>query len=174
MSLCARKKKQEYSSEGAIPWNFRLTLLTKLDACKNASMSSVGLLETMCSVTGKTETNHTGLSRWELEGLKGLMTWVLLTLALFACSPQRLIFRHPKYSATWHQTTVTQPHINGWNSTRESHRNPGLDTQKLKTTTKAQSHYWICLFVSLWMGKKFSFKTLENSSWWDMGMAWFI
>lgn len=93
----------------------------------------VGLRETMCSVTGHSCASHSGRSRCGLEGLEGLMSWALLTLALFACSPHRLIFWHPKYSATFHQTTDRQPHLNGRNSIRESHHNPGLHTQKFKT-----------------------------------------
>lgn len=89
--------------------------------------------ETMCSVMGQGRTNYSGRSRCGLEGLEGLMTWAVLTLVLFACSPHRLIFWHPKYSETFHQTTDRQPHLNGMNSTRESHHNPGLQTQKFKT-----------------------------------------
>lgn len=90
----------------------------------------VGLQGTMCIY-----------SRCGLEGLEGLMTWALLTLALFACSPHRLIFWHPKYSATCHQTMDRQPHLNGRNSTRESHHNPGLHTQKFKKFI-LPLHHW--------------------------------
>lgn len=67
------------------------------------------------------------------KGSEGLMTWALLTLAPFACSPHRLIVWHPKYSATFHQTTDRQPHLNSRNSTRESHHNPVLQTQIFET-----------------------------------------
>lgn len=43
-------------------------------------------------------------------GVRGVNGTALLTLAFFACSAHRLIFRHPKYSSTCHHTVDTQPH----------------------------------------------------------------
>lgn len=82
-------------------------LLTQQDISRNMAMyCTVSLRGTMCSVRGTAAQAVDGLSRCGLEGLRGLMTRALLVLALCACSPHRLIFRHPKYSATYHQTAT--------------------------------------------------------------------
>ena len=46
--------------------------------------------------------------------------------SLFGSSAHRLIFRHPKYSWTFHQTTAgaASPTPQRWNLTRESRSNP--------------------------------------------------
>ena len=111
---------------GILPLSLRLTAL---DVSKSTAVSSRASGETMCSVTSTAAAAVAGVGR---RGYRGLMTWALLTLALFACSAHRLIFWHPKYSATFHQTVDRQPHLNGRNF-RESHHNPGLHTQKFKT-----------------------------------------
>lgn len=133
---CAEKKGQGQRclnrwSDCALSLENRWQCWMSVRAC----LCPVGIQETMRSVTG---TRLHGLQRpwrqvWAGGGQRGLMTWAVLTLALFACSPHRLIFWHPKYSATFHQTTDRQPHLNGRNSTRESLRNPGLQTQKFET-----------------------------------------
>lgn len=128
-------------------WNFPITMLTMLDVSKSTVMSSKASGNNVLS-DGLGCTSYSGHSRCGPEGLEGLMAWALLTLVLFACSPHRLIFWHPKYSTTFHQTTDRQPHLNGRTSTRESHHNPGLHTEKIKTfilpwsTMEPDSAHW--------------------------------
>lgn len=94
-------------------------LLTMLDVTKSVVISSRALTNNALS-DGHRRMSYSGRSRCGLQGLGGLMAWAVLTSAIFASSPHRLIFRHPKYSATCHLTMDRQPHLNVWNSTRES------------------------------------------------------
>lgn len=98
------------------PWNFPIPLLTALDVSKSMAVSSGAPANNALS-DGYGCTSYSGRSRCGLEGLDGLMVWAVLTLAPFACSPQRLIFWHPKHSATFHPTVDSEPHLNAKDST---------------------------------------------------------
>lgn len=114
------------------PWNFPLTLLTPLDVQRGNNALSDGQGCTGYSGPGRCGPEGGGVGGGGVRGVNG-MSCVDIGSLFFACSPHRLIFWHPKYSATFHQTTDRQPHLNGRNCTRESHRNPGLHTQIFKT-----------------------------------------